>query len=100
MGVATHYIVGPALGVIFGAAAAQVSARRVSTLKKCVLLGVIYAEIVSQPLFALMPLLLKMTASETLFWFVGSLAMHFIWGIVLGIFVSHGLRLSPEANHM
>ena len=97
-GVATHYLVGPALGAIFGAALAWVGAHRVSTLKKCVLLAVVYAEIVSQPLFVLMPILLKMTASETLLWFVGSLTMHFIWGIVLGAFVSRGLRLSSAAN--
>ena len=91
-GVATHYLVGPFLGAIFGAALARVGAHRVGTLKRCVILAVVYAEIVSQPLFAMMPILLKMTSSETLLWFVGSLAMHFIWGIVLGIFASHGLR--------
>ena len=92
MGVATHYLVGPALGAIFGAVMAHVDAFRAGTLKKHVVLAVLYGEIVSQPLFAMMPLLLKMSASETLVWFVGSLTMHFIWGIVLGVIVSHGLR--------
>ena len=99
LGVATHYLVGPALGAIFGAAVAQIGAPRVGTLKKCVVLAVLYGDIVSQPLFAMIPLLLKMGTSETLLWFVGSLVMHFIWGIVLGVFVSHGLRLATGASH-
>lgn len=99
MGVATHYLVGPALGAIFGAALVQVNVQRVSTPMKRVVLAVLYAEAVSQPLFATMPILLKMTASEALIWFVGSLVMHFIWGIVLGLFVSRGLRLSYAACH-
>ncbi len=99
LGVATHYLVGPVLGAIFGAAVAQVSALRAGTLKKRVVLAVVYGEVVSQPLFAMMPLLLKMTASETLVWFVGSIVMHFIWGIVLGLIVSHGLQLAHGAIH-
>jgi len=98
-GVATHYLVGPVLGAIFGAGVAQIHALRASNLKKGVLLAVLYGEIVSQPLFAMMPILLKMTAYETLFWFIGSVAMHFIWGIVLGVVVGHGLRLATTANH-
>ena len=99
LGVATHYLVGPVLGAIFGAVLAQIGALQVGTLKKCVVFAVLYAEVVSQPLFVMMPLLLKMTASETLVWFVGSVVMHFIWGIVLGVFVSRGLRLATVANH-
>jgi hypothetical protein len=99
LGVATHYLVGPVLGAIFGAASVQAGALRVSTLKKCTALGVLYGEVVSQPLFAMIPLLMKMEASETLLWFFGSLTMHFIWGIVLGVVVSRGLRLSTGANH-
>ena len=98
MGVATHYLVGPVLGAIFGAAVAQVGALRVGTLKKCVVLAVLYGEIVSQPLFALMPILLKMGASETLLWFVGSITMHFIWGIVLGVVVRNGLQSTIGAS--
>ncbi len=94
VGVATHYLVGPVLGAIFGAVVAQAGAHRADSLKKCVLLAVLYGEAVSQPLFAMIPLLLKMGTSETLLWFVGSLVMHFIWGIVLGAIVSHGLRLA------
>jgi hypothetical protein len=99
MGVATHYVVGPALGAIFGAASVRVGALRASTLKKCIALGVLYGEVVSQPLFAMIPLLMKMEASETLLWFFGSLTMHFIWGIVLGVVMSRGLGLATGASH-
>ena len=92
MGVATHYLVGPLLGAVFGIVLVRFRALRVDTLKKCVLHAILYAEIVSQPLFAMMPLMMKMTASETIVWFFGSVVMHFIWGIVLGLFLGHGLR--------
>ncbi len=99
VGVATHYLVGPVLGAIFGLVVARSGTHRASTMKKDIVLAVLYGEIVSQPLFAMMPLLLKMPASETLVWFVGSITMHFIWGIVLGVFVSHGLRSVTGTSH-
>ena len=99
MGVATHYLVGPALGAIFGAALIQRGALRVVTLKKHIALAVLYAEIVSQPLFAMIPLLMKMTAPETVVWFIGSVVMHFLWGIVLGVIVGLGLHLGISSNH-
>jgi hypothetical protein len=89
LGVATHYLVGPVVGAIFGAAVAKVDALRAITLKKCVVLAVLYVEILSQPMLAMTPILLKMTAFETLQWFGGSFVMHFIWGIVLGVIAGH-----------
>lgn len=99
LGIATHYLVGPVLGAIYGAAVARAGASRVSRLMKGVMLAVLYGEVVSQPLFVMIPLLLKMTAFETLLWFVGSLVMHFIWGIVLGVIVSRGLRPATGVSH-
>jgi len=55
-------------------------------------LGVLYAEIVSQPILALSPLLLEMTAADTVQWFTISAAMHALWGAILGAIVSYGLR--------
>ena len=91
-GVATHYIVGPIIGVIFGVALVRAGALRTGSKKKIVVVAVLYVEIISQPILAMTPFLLKMTAVETLLWFGGSFAMHFIWGIVLGVIVSHGLQ--------
>ena len=61
MGMATHYLVGPLIGAIFGLLVARVKALRVNTLKKSILLGILYVEILSQPLLATTPILLKMT---------------------------------------
>jgi hypothetical protein len=91
-GVAAHYMVGPIVGAIFGAAVARINALRVDTLKKGVILAVLYVEILSQPILAATPVLLKMTALTTLLWFGASFVMHLIWGIVVGAVVSYGLR--------
>jgi len=94
LGVATHYLVGPLLGAIYGMVVARVKALRVHTLKKSMLLAVLYIEILSQPLLALTPILLKMTLPETLQWYGGSLVMHLLAGAALGAVVGGGLRLA------
>ena len=98
LGAATHYLVGPVVGAIFGVAVAQVEALRLDTLMKGIILAVVYVEIRSQPILATTPILLKMTAPETLQWFSVSFGMHFMWGVVLGAIVSHGLWLATAAN--
>lgn len=97
LGVATHYLIGPLIGAIFGVAVTQVNALRVDTWKKGIILAVVYVEILSQPILATTPILLKMTTPETLQWFGGSFVMHLIWGVVLGLVVSYGLRLGIGA---
>lgn len=97
-GVATHYLVGPVVGAIFGLAVAQVDALRVDTLKKGIVLAVLYVEILAQPMLAMTPILLKMTADEMLLWFGGSFGMHFLFGVVLGAIVSYGLRSATASN--
>jgi hypothetical protein len=99
IGVAAHYLIGPAVGVIFGAVVTQVNVLRVNTLKKTILLAVLYVEILSQPILATTPILLKLTTSQTLQWFSVSFVMHFILAVVLGIVMSFGLRLAPGVNH-
>lgn len=94
LGVATHYLIGPLVGALFGVAVAQIKLLRVYTLKKCIFLAVVYVEILAQPILATTPILLKMTAAETVQWFAGSFVMHFIFGVVLGVVVSYGLRLA------
>ncbi len=98
LGMAAHYAIGPLLGGLFGAAAARVHALRMDTLKKSVLFAVLYAEIFSQPMLALTPVLLGMNASDTLQWYSGSFGMHLIWGCVLGVVVNWGLRLPTAAK--
>jgi hypothetical protein len=57
-------------------------------MKKGVALAILYIEVTSQPILATSPILLRMTAPETLQWFGVSAVMHLIWGVVLGIVVS------------
>ena len=99
LGAAVHYLIGPLVGAIFGAAVAQVDALRVDSLKKSVVLAVLYVEILGQPILATTPILLKMTAPETLQWFGVSFVMHLIWGVVLGVVVCYGLGLVTAAKH-
>ena len=97
-GVTTHYLIGPLVGVIFGAAVAMFPALREGTLKKSVIAAVLYVEILSQPILATTPILLKMTVTETLQWFGGSFVMHSILAVVLGVVVWYGLRSVPLAT--
>ena len=97
-GVVWHYLIGLALGAIFGAAVTRIGALRLSSLKKGAGLGILYAEVISLPLLVMPPIILKWTASDTAqllrFYFV----MHAIWGTLLGIVVSYGLRSATAAG--
>lgn len=95
LGAAAHYLLGPMLGVIFGAATQSMPALQMGSQKKMILFAVLYAELMSQPLLALMPIFLRMAASETLQLYWVSSVMHLIWGCILGFVCSQGLRL-PE----
>ncbi len=95
LGVTAHYLIGPAIGAIFGAALARIAANRVDMLKKSVIFALLYVEILSQPILAATPILLKMTASATLQWFSISFVMHLVYGAVLGAVVNYGLRRAP-----
>jgi hypothetical protein len=98
LGMATHYLIGPAVGALFGAAVVLVDAFRVTTLKKSILLSFLYVEILSQPLLATAPILLKMTSDETLQWYGVSFVMHALLAVVLGVVTSYGLRLWKIAD--
>ena len=99
LGVATHYLIGPLIGAIFGAVVARVDVLWVITLKKSIILAILYVEILSQPLLAMTPILLKMTVSATLLWYAGSFVMHLMLAVILGTVVGRGLRLVTAVNH-
>jgi hypothetical protein len=98
LGMATHYVVGPIIGAIFGTAVTRVKALRLNSMKKSILLGILYVEIMSQPLLATTPILLKMALPATLQWYGGSFVMHMIAGAVLGAVMQRDLRLVNSAN--
>jgi hypothetical protein len=94
-GVVTHYVVGPLFGILFGALITGWDALRVNSVKKCVLLAVVYVEVLSQPILLTTPILLKMTTSETVQWYGGAFVMHLLLAVLLGVIVGYGLRHEP-----
>jgi len=99
LGMAAHYLIGPVIGGIYGAAAANVEMFQADTPGKNIRNAVLYTEILSQPMLAMTPIFLGMTAAEIWLWFGGSFVMHAIWGCILGVVVGYGLRFAPAANH-
>jgi hypothetical protein len=97
-GVVTHYVVGPLFGMLFGAAVTIFPALRESTLKQIVIAAFVYVEILSQPILATTPILLKMKAPATLQWYGGSFVMHLMMSIVLGVIVGYGLQMHTTAT--
>jgi hypothetical protein len=94
LGVATHYLIGPLVGVTFAIVLVNIEVLRGITLRKAIFCAVLYVEIIAQPILAATPILLKMTADETLVWFGGSFVMHLIYGVLLGAIVQFGLSLA------
>lgn len=92
LGVATQYLIGPAIGASFGAGVARIYILRVNSWKRDTALAVLYVEMIGLPLLATMPILLKWTSLETVLWFGGGLIGHLIVGAVLGLVISYGLR--------
>jgi len=87
LGLVVHYLTGIWLGVIFGAVVSHSDALRVDSVKKGAGLGILYTEVVSLPILATAPIILKMTASDAVQWFGVSFVMHLVYGMVLGIVV-------------
>ena len=93
VGVATHYLVGPLVGAIFGALVAQsrcAASRHAEEGHPAG--GCVYRDPEPAHSRRLPPILLKMTAAEILQWYGGSFVMHFLFGVVLGAVVYYGLR--------
>ncbi len=98
LGVVLHYLIGLALGALFGAVVTRFDALRLNSIKKSVGLGVLYTEVISLPILVLPPIILKWTTPDAAQWFGFSVVMHAIWGIVLGLVVGYGLRSAATAR--
>ena len=98
IGIITHYIVGPVIGMVFGLMILRFKSLRVNTLQKCILVAILYLEILSQPLLALSPILLKMTPMITLLWYAGSFLMHLVAAVMMGLVIGKGLGLVKEVK--
>jgi hypothetical protein len=89
LGAFIHLSLGLLLGGLFGVMVSQFRTLRLGSLKKGILLGVLYIEVISQPILVTAPLLKEMTASAILQWYGLSTVMHTIYGIILGGFLSY-----------
>jgi hypothetical protein len=98
LGALLHYLIGLAFGALFGTAVSRIAVLRLDSLKKAVGLGVVYVEIISQPLLAAAAWVLHMTAAETAQWFGISFVMHLVYGLVLGLVAYYGLRAVPATE--
>jgi hypothetical protein len=100
LGLVFHYLIGIALGGLFGAVASRVAALRTASRLKMAGLGVLYTELISIPILILPPIILEMATPAIVQWFGFSVVMHGIFGLVLGLVVGYGLapvRARPPA---
>ena len=100
LGALLHYLIGLAFGALFGAAVSQIAVLRLRSPKKAVGLGILYVELMSQPLLAAAAWVLHMTAAETMQWLGISFVMHLVYGLVLGLVVRYGLHAAPVARQV
>ncbi len=99
LGAVVHVLIGIALGGLFGWAVSRVGTLRTNSLRRSLLLAVLYAEILSQPILATAPLLGNMTSSEILQWYALSVVMHAVYGIVLGAILSYGQKAAASPKY-
>jgi hypothetical protein len=98
LGALVHLLLGLTLGAAFGLAVSRVRRLRLDSVLKGALLGVLYIEIVSQPILVSAPLLVKMTTPDVIQWYVLSTSMHIIYGIVLGVVLAFRRRWLARRN--
>lgn len=94
LGSLMHFFLGLALGAVFAVAVSRSTRLRLDSVAKGALLGILYIEIVSQPILVLAPLLLRMNTSEVIRWYALSTSMHVIYGLVLGVVMAWRRRRS------
>lgn len=92
LGALLHYLIGVALGIILSAAILRIEALQALSTRRLTALSVLYVEIMSLPMLATAAILLTMTSTQTVQWFGISFVMHLVYGAVLGLVVSYGLR--------
>jgi hypothetical protein len=97
-GVAAHYVIGPLVGALFGAVMQMLPGFRRASLKKSVMAAIVYVEILSQPILATTPILLRMSRPVTLVWYGGSFAMHLVLAFVLGLVMWYGQKPACQAT--
>lgn len=98
LGLAIHFSTGAALGVLFAGVVSRVSALFTASRPKMAALGVVYTELISIPLLIWPPIILKMAQPKVVEWFTLTASLHAVFGLVLGLTVSYGLRARVRAH--
>ncbi len=97
LGLLLHYVIGLLLGVAFGAGPSLFAIHHLRW-KKGMALGILFVEAMSIPMLTTAAIVLQMTGSQTALYFSTSFIMHLVFGSVLGLTVSYGLRPRPTAH--
>jgi hypothetical protein len=98
LGAALHYLIGLALGILFCAAVSYSRALYSCSMRRSVVLGILFVEAMSVPMLVSAAVLLEMTPTEMAEYFATSFVMHLIFGGVLGLAVSCGLGPAIEGG--
>jgi hypothetical protein len=85
LGAVVHFLIGIVLGGLLALAVSRIGALQTDSLKKNLLLGILYIELFSQPILVMAPLFGHLTSSDIINWYVLSCVMHAVFGAVLGI---------------
>lgn len=97
LGVLLHYLIGLVLGIILGAGISIAGIREIDRIKS-VVLGVVFVEAMSIPMLSMAAIVLQMTSAQTVTYFATSFVMHLVFGSVLGLTMSYGLRSRRTAT--
>ena len=99
LGVLLHYLIGLVLGIILGAGISIAGIHEIDRIKSMVL-GVVFVEAMSIPMLTMAAIVLQMTLAQTATYFATSFVMHLVFGSVLGLTMSYGLRSRRAAGAM
>jgi hypothetical protein len=96
VGVLTNVLIGGGLGAILGVLVVRWKRLAMSSLKKGILISIVYVEVMSVPLLTVGSLSLGMTARSTATWCGISFVLHLVYGVVLGAVMRVRLKSRAE----
>jgi len=94
-GLVMHYSIGILLGIFLSLASQIVPLLQFNSLKKSMLICVIFIEAIGLVLFYLMSVILNILQSEMMLIYISGLFLHGIGGICLGLILFYSLRQKP-----
>jgi hypothetical protein len=91
-------LIGVLEGAIMGAAVVSLEPLRLASLKKRVGFSILFVEVMSLPLLVAGTFALNMGAADAALWFSISFVMHLVYGLVMGVVASFGVRDRAELS--